>query len=242
MWPDILAKAKEGGADVVQTYVFWDGHEPQPGMVQKPPLLFFCFIAVPCSHILPWIKKSNSQKEWSLLYQANFEVNSQCTLMGVQYNFNGRYDLPKFVKLVAEAGMYLHLRIGPYVCAEWNFGFALVYQNPTPWPTTSLLIGFPAVISCHEIWLLPPPLSLNLPIHFLCCGTERVVLPKGFSICLFAKCLGTGDFQCGCGMFQELCFALTINHLRWSWNPGISPCFQIQIMGLCYKTMTKKCR
>jgi hypothetical protein len=37
MWPDILAKAKEGGADVVQTYVFWDGHEPQPGMVQKPP-------------------------------------------------------------------------------------------------------------------------------------------------------------------------------------------------------------
>jgi beta-galactosidase GanA len=52
--------------------------------------------------------------------------------MDMQYNFNGQYDLPKFVKLVAEAGMYLHLRIGPYVCAEWNFGFALVYQNPAP--------------------------------------------------------------------------------------------------------------
>jgi hypothetical protein len=37
MWPDILAKAKEGGADVVQTYVFWDGHEPQPGVVQNHP-------------------------------------------------------------------------------------------------------------------------------------------------------------------------------------------------------------
>lgn len=180
MWPDILAKAKEGGADVVQTYVFWDGHEPQPGMVQKPPLLFFCFIAVPCSHILPWIKKSNSQKEWSLLYQANFEVNSQCTLMGMQYNFNGRYDLPKFVKLVAEAGMYLHLRIGPYVCAEWNFGFALVYQNPTPWPTTSLFIGLQHFWSAG-FQLLSHVMrygSFPLPYHRICQFTFSVVEQK----------------------------------------------------------------
>lgn len=180
MWPDILAKAKEGGADVVQTYVFWDGHEPQPGMVQKPPLLFFCFIAVPCSHILPLIKKSNSQKEWSLLYQANFEVNSQCTLMGMQYNFNGRYDLPKFVKLVAEAGMYLHLRIGPYVCAEWNFGFALVYQNPTPWPSTSLFIGLQHFWSA-VIQLLSHVMrydSFPLPYHRICQSTFSVVEQK----------------------------------------------------------------
>lgn len=39
-----------------------------------------------------------------------------------QYNFAGRYDLPKFLRLVHEAGMYVNLRIGPYVCAEWNFG------------------------------------------------------------------------------------------------------------------------
>lgn len=41
----------------------------------------------------------------------------------MQYNFEGRYDLVKFVKLVAEAGLYVHLRIGPYVCAEWNYGY-----------------------------------------------------------------------------------------------------------------------
>lgn len=34
MWPDIIAKAKEGGANVVQTYVFWSGHEPQKGQVK----------------------------------------------------------------------------------------------------------------------------------------------------------------------------------------------------------------
>lgn len=41
----------------------------------------------------------------------------------VQYHFEGRYDIVKFVKLVGSSGLYLHLRIGPYVCAEWNFGY-----------------------------------------------------------------------------------------------------------------------
>ncbi|CAK9169228.1 unnamed protein product [Ilex paraguariensis] len=31
MWPSLISKAKEGGLDVVQTYVFWNLHEPQPG-------------------------------------------------------------------------------------------------------------------------------------------------------------------------------------------------------------------
>ena len=33
MWPDLIAKSKEGGADVIQTYVFWSGHEPVKGKV-----------------------------------------------------------------------------------------------------------------------------------------------------------------------------------------------------------------
>lgn len=28
----------------------------------------------------------------------------------------------KFVEIVRDAGMYLLLRIGPFVAAEWNFG------------------------------------------------------------------------------------------------------------------------
>ncbi|MFS7888422.1 putative beta-galactosidase [Helianthus anomalus] len=39
-----------------------------------------------------------------------------------KYNFEGRYDLVMFVKLVQKVGMYMHQRIGPFVCAEWNFG------------------------------------------------------------------------------------------------------------------------
>ncbi|GKV14010.1 hypothetical protein SLEP1_g24948 [Rubroshorea leprosula] len=80
MWPDLIAKAKDGGLDVIQTYVFWNGHEPSPG----------------------------------------------------NYYFEDRYDLVKFIKLVQQAGLYLHLRIGPYVCAEWNFGGFPVWLKYVP--------------------------------------------------------------------------------------------------------------
>lgn len=33
MWSSLIAKAKEGGLDVIQTYVFWNLHEPQQGQV-----------------------------------------------------------------------------------------------------------------------------------------------------------------------------------------------------------------
>ncbi|CAL5416759.1 unnamed protein product [Camellia sinensis] len=77
MWPDLIAKSKEGGADVIQTYTLWNGHEP----------------------------------------------------VREQYNFEGRCDLVKFVKLVGSSGLYLHLRIGPYVRAVWNFGSHLLSHS-----------------------------------------------------------------------------------------------------------------
>nr|CAB3446125.1 unnamed protein product [Digitaria exilis] len=80
MWPGLIQKAKDGGLDVIQTYVFWNGHEPAQG----------------------------------------------------QYHFADRYDLVRFVKLVKHAGLYVHLRIGPYVCAEWNFGGFPVWLKYVP--------------------------------------------------------------------------------------------------------------
>ncbi|XP_068344758.1 beta-galactosidase 3-like [Pyrus communis] len=80
MWEDLIQKAKEGGLDVVETYVFWNVHEPTPG----------------------------------------------------NYNFEGRYDLVRFLKTIQNAGLYAHLRIGPYVCAEWNFGGFPVWLKYVP--------------------------------------------------------------------------------------------------------------
>ncbi|KAJ0097273.1 hypothetical protein Patl1_28048 [Pistacia atlantica] len=66
MWAALVQMAKEGGADVIESYVFWNGHKLSPG----------------------------------------------------KYYFGGRFDRVKFVKIVQDAGMYMILRIGPFVAAE----------------------------------------------------------------------------------------------------------------------------
>lgn len=33
MWPDLIQKSKVGGLDVIETYVFWNLHEPVRGQV-----------------------------------------------------------------------------------------------------------------------------------------------------------------------------------------------------------------
>ncbi|KAI3442466.1 Beta-galactosidase [Psidium guajava] len=70
MWPDLISKAKHGGLNVIQTYVFWNVHEPVQG----------------------------------------------------QFNFQGNKDLVKFIKMIGEHGMYVTLRVGPFIQAEWNHG------------------------------------------------------------------------------------------------------------------------
>ncbi|CAD5329984.1 unnamed protein product [Arabidopsis thaliana] len=70
MWPSIIKRAKQGGLNTIQTYVFWNVHEPQQG----------------------------------------------------KFNFSGRADLVKFIKLIQKNGMYVTLRLGPFIQAEWTHG------------------------------------------------------------------------------------------------------------------------
>lgn len=36
MWPDLIQKSKDGGLDVIETYVFWNVHEPVRNQVLFP--------------------------------------------------------------------------------------------------------------------------------------------------------------------------------------------------------------
>ncbi|KAJ8422382.1 hypothetical protein Cgig2_012098 [Carnegiea gigantea] len=80
MWPELIKKAKEGGLDAIETYVFWNAHEP----VRR------------------------------------------------KYDFSGRNDLIRFLKTIQDAGLYAVLRIGPYACAEWNYGGFPVWLHNLP--------------------------------------------------------------------------------------------------------------
>ncbi|MFS7936505.1 putative beta-galactosidase [Helianthus anomalus] len=42
MWLDLIAKSKVGGADVIQTYVFWSGHEPVRQQVVLSLIVCIC--------------------------------------------------------------------------------------------------------------------------------------------------------------------------------------------------------
>ena len=46
MWQDLINKAKDANLDVIETYVFWNVHEPSPGnvsvqFVQKDLIFMF---------------------------------------------------------------------------------------------------------------------------------------------------------------------------------------------------------
>ena len=69
-WPDLISKAKRGGLNTIETYVFWNIHEPVEG----------------------------------------------------QFNFEGQYDLVKFIRLIKEHDMNVIIRLGPFIQAEWNNG------------------------------------------------------------------------------------------------------------------------
>lgn len=41
MWSDLIQKAKEGGLDTIETYIFWNAHERRRREVGDSPALIF---------------------------------------------------------------------------------------------------------------------------------------------------------------------------------------------------------
>jgi beta-galactosidase len=39
-----------------------------------------------------------------------------------QFNFEEFLDIRRFVELANVAGLYVIIRPGPYICAEWEYG------------------------------------------------------------------------------------------------------------------------
>ena len=69
-WHDRLKMARAMGLNTISTYVFWNLHEPKPGV----------------------------------------------------YDFAGQLDVAAFIRAAHQEGLYVILRPGPYVCAEWDLG------------------------------------------------------------------------------------------------------------------------
>lgn len=48
------------------------------------------------------------------------------------FNFAGNANATRFYELAAEVGLFLHVRFGPYVCAEWSNGGLPLWLNWIP--------------------------------------------------------------------------------------------------------------
>ncbi|KAL5069904.1 hypothetical protein RYX36_020791 [Vicia faba] len=101
------------------------------------PLLFEQGADVVTRTALKRIKSRSSPRSrrvnfrFSSLLTISFQFHSAQWVV-LQYNFEGRYDLVRFIKTVQKVGLYVNLRIGPYVCAEWNFGGIPVWLKYVP--------------------------------------------------------------------------------------------------------------
>jgi hypothetical protein len=100
-WGKVFKLLKDSGINLIQTYVFWDIHEPSQG-----------------NYFFP-----------------NDESSS---------------NLVKFIQVAQEYGMYVNLRIGPYVCAEWNYGGLPVWLKKVYQPGTTETIVYR---TDNEEWL-----------------------------------------------------------------------------------------
>jgi beta-galactosidase GanA len=72
-WPHIFEEAKAQGINLLETYVFWDLHEPSQGEYFFP-------------------------------------------------DYPSSANLVDYLRQAQAHGLFVHLRFGPYVCAEWNYG------------------------------------------------------------------------------------------------------------------------
>ena len=65
----------------------------------------------------------------------------------------GVVNLDDFVRLAADLGLFVNLRVGPYVCAEWKFGgLPLWLFNRTAYPTLTLRTDDPVWMDLMGDW------------------------------------------------------------------------------------------
>jgi beta-galactosidase GanA len=119
MWPGIIAQAKAHGLNMIQVR----------GRMSK---------AQDSSRILMKISEMRFRSQITLLL-----LHCSVTQMYVFWNYHeirlGEYDfstegkdLGAFIQAVADAGLFVHLRLGPYACAEWNYGGIPVWMKFQP--------------------------------------------------------------------------------------------------------------
>ena len=98
LWRDRLLRLKRAGFNTVETYAFWNFHEPR-------------------------------ENEW---------------------DFSGDKDFGAFLSTAQELGLYAIVRVGPYVCAEWDSGGWPIWLKFKP--PFKVRTADPAFLAWNDHW------------------------------------------------------------------------------------------
>ncbi len=99
LWHDRLLRLRRAGFNTVQTYAFWNYHEPR-------------------------------ENEW---------------------NFTGDHDFEQYLKEAQSLDLYATVRVGPYVCAEWDSGGYPIWAKFKP--DVVVRQGNPGYLALQDHWL-----------------------------------------------------------------------------------------
>lgn len=99
LWHDRLLRLKRAGFNTLQTYAFWNYHEPREG----------------------------------------------------EFDFTGSHDFEQYLKDAQDIGLYATVRVGPYVCAEWDSGGYPVWLKFKP--DLVVRTDNPAYVAAQDAWL-----------------------------------------------------------------------------------------
>ncbi len=139
MWDTILKRTKAAGINLVQTYVFW--YAKNFSIISIDWLhfsieilvinvswirIFKCFLLVLSFLPANWpslffLRDLHNPEPGVFYFDNNADLNTFLSLCQVCSIHLSNFDWLPLISFQAN-GLYVNLRIGPYICAEWNFG------------------------------------------------------------------------------------------------------------------------
>jgi len=137
-WRARFKMGRAMGLNAVTTYVFWNVHEPEPGV----------------------------------------------------YDFSGQNDIAEYLREAQQEGLYVILRPGPYVCAEWELGgfpawllkdHALVLRSTDPKfmePTVRWLARLGKEVAPFEIGNGGPVIAVQVENEYGSFGSDRAYMEQ----------------------------------------------------------------
>ena len=104
-WEAAMDEAVHNGLNLVTVFVFWNSHQPLRGM--------------PIDWSIPAATTTTTTTSWLCQNKRNNNNNANETCAD---DHHPKWDLATAIRQAANRGLFVHIRLGPFACGEFNYG------------------------------------------------------------------------------------------------------------------------